>query len=91
MTKVMCRNFYPNATSMVIMRVKPAAKLRATAPEWEAGGVSSVTTTYRIAPAENASRKGRAGTAICASNMVIMAPMGSTMPDSAPMAKAFRR
>ena len=52
-------------------------------------GISSSTTTYIIAPAANDNKYGKIGVTILVSNIVIIAPTGSTIPDNVPYKKAF--
>ena len=49
-----------------------------------ADGISSSTTTYIIAPAAKDNMYGRIGTTKLVNSIVIIAPIGSTIPDSVP-------
>ena len=52
-------------------------------------GISSSTTTYIIAPAAKASRYGSIGTTAFVNSIVIIAPIGYTIPDNVPYKKAL--
>ncbi len=78
---------YPRTTSRIIITENPIAKN--TVPVFECepcdiSGISSSTTTYIIAPAANDKKNGITGTIIFASIIVIIAPKGSTAPESTP-------
>ena len=83
---------YPNDTSNIIIIINPIAtpivdKLECF-PSCEAG-INSSTTTYIIAPAAKESKYGSTGTTNFVSNIVIIAPIGSTIPDNVPYKKAL--
>ena len=79
--------YYPNATSKSIIITKPIPTLIVTKFDFLlacASGISSDDTTYIIAPAANDRKYGKIGTTILVNAMVIIAPIGSTIPDKVP-------
>ena len=86
--------FHPSAVSRSIMKLKPSAKQ--TLPTYDGvfvklSGMSSVRTTYIIAPAAKLSKNGRIGRTKLMQMSVKNAPAGSMAPDSAPRSRAFPR
>jgi len=84
--------FYPSATSKTIISINPIATPIVPKSEYFPfcdSGINSCITTYIIAPAANDSIYGRILIAIFVSIIVVIAPIGSTIPDKVPFTKAL--
>lgn len=88
----MSRKNYPKATSKIIIITNPTMIPIVAIFDFLsscASGINSFATTYIIEPAANASKYGKIGTTIFVNAIVIIAPIGSTIPDNIPYKNDF--